>query len=130
MDIINCDSSVTDATAMNFCAPENINVDNPELGETFRIMVNYYSQHSHSGVTHPTVNIYCGGALRATLGDGAVELVNGSGYGESNDNWLVADVQFARDECGGIDCRIRPILGDADAPWVQRGPDFGPPWSF
>jgi len=130
VDIINCDSSDTDSTSSSFCSPENINVDNPGLGDTFRIMVNYYSEHSYSGITHPTVNIYCGGALRATFGEGDVELVVGSSYGSSNDNWLVADVQFFVDECGGVDCRISPILNAEEGPWVETGPAFGPPWSF
>jgi hypothetical protein len=127
VDVITCDPGVADSTSGSFCAPENINVDNPELNEPFRIMVNYYSEHSFAGITHPTINVYCGGALRATYGEGLVELVNGSSYGESNDNWLVADVEFIVDECGSVDCRVSPILRD-EAPWVQQGPDFGPPW--
>jgi hypothetical protein len=129
VDVIYCDSAQTDSTADDFCSPENINVDNPQLGDTFRIMVNYFSAHSFAGVTHPTVNIYCGGALRGTYGGDAVELRQGGGSGMA-DNWLVADVMFYVDECGGIDCRINPLLNDAEGPLVQRGPDFGPDWSF
>ena len=127
VDIISCDSSVTDATSRSFCSPENINVDNPALGETFRIMVNYYSGDYSVDVTHPTVNIYCGGGLRATFGEGDVELIDsGASMG---DNWLVADVTFMIDECGGIDCRVNPILNDEEGPWIQTGStDFGPPW--
>ena len=134
VDIISCDSTVTDATSGSFCSPENINVDNPPLGETFRIMVNYYSEHSHSGPTIPTINIYCGGAPRATLGgvdelgEPRVQLVNGSSYGANNDNWMVADVTFEVGECGGIDCRIEPIRRDDGTPWVQTGPAFTPEW--
>jgi hypothetical protein len=130
VDVIYCDSSETDSTSFDFCSPENINVDNPALGETFRIMVNYYSAHGFVGVTHPTINIYCGGALRATYGGDSVELRTGGGSGASTDNWMVADVQFYVDECGAIDCRISPLLDDEEAPLVQQGPAFGPPWSF
>lgn len=129
VDVIYCESSETDSTAYEFCSPENINVDNPVLGDTFRIMVNYYSEHSYTGDTHPTVNIYCGGALRATYGEGAVVLQHG-GASTDADNWLVADVQFMIDECGAVDCRVSPILNDEEGPWVQRGNDFGPPWTF
>jgi len=93
-------------------------------------MVNYYSDNSLFGgggvaETHSQVNIYCGGELRAAFGsDPLVTLRNGSGYGEANDNWMVADVVFFRNECGGLDCLINP-LGD-----ILRGPGFGPPWSF
>jgi hypothetical protein len=134
VDVITCNPAETDSTSFDFCSPENINVDNPPLGDTFRIMVNYYSEHSHSGRTVPTLNIYCGGALRASLGgfdevgEPRVELVNGSSYGENNDNWMVADVTFEVGECGGIDCRIEPIVRDDGTPWVQTGPAFTPDW--
>lgn len=127
VDVITCDPTVTDPTSGSFCAPENINVDNPELGSTFRVMVNYYSAHSYSGVTHPTVNIYCGGALRATLGGDSVALT-GRSTGSSNDCWLVADVEFTRDICGAVDCIVRPIARDDGSPWIQFDTSFGPPW--
>jgi len=121
VDVINCTTGDTDSTSGTFCAPENINVDNPPLGQPMRILVNYYSEHSYSGVTHASINVYCGGALRATFGP--QELINGSGYGEPNDNWHVADVRFYEGACGMLDCEIIP-LG-----LVQTGPSFGPPWS-
>jgi hypothetical protein len=71
--------------------PENINVDNPNDGQTFRPMVHYYGG---SIVTHPMVNIYCGGVLTATYG-AAPDLVpsfnSGGGFG-SGPMWRVADV--------------------------------------
>jgi len=130
VDVISCTTGDTDPNSASFCAPENINVDNPPLGVPFRIMVNYYSDNSLFGgggvaETHPQVNIYCGGELRAAFGsDPLVTLRNGSSFGADNDNWMVADVVFFRNECGGLDCLINP-LGD-----ILRGPGFGPPWSF
>ena len=125
VDVINCDPSVTDATSGSFCAPENINVDNPPQGHVFRVMVNYYSEHSHMGATHPSVNIYCGGELRASFGTrGEVTLSNGSGYGEENDNWMVADLRFYTDHCGNLTCEVNPL------DTIVRGPDFGPAWSW
>jgi hypothetical protein len=122
VDIIYCDSSVTDPTSSSFCSPENINVDNPPLGETFRIMVNFFSG---SAATHPTINIYCGGALRATLGEGVTLTRSG---GSSGQNWVTADVTFEVGECGGIDCRIEPILDEHGDPWLQDGTAFTPDW--
>jgi hypothetical protein len=119
VDVITCDSSEADATSSSFCSPENINVDNPGLGDVFRVMVHYYSDHGYSGRTEPTVNIYCGGALRATFGEGLVAFTD-------DEKWLVADVEFYVDECGAVDCAVRPILRD-EAPWIQPGEDFGPP---
>ncbi|MBI5500070.1 MAG: hypothetical protein HY907_07485 [Deltaproteobacteria bacterium] len=121
VDVISCTTGVTDPTSSGFCAPENINVDEPPLGEPMRVLVNYYSQHEWTGVTNADVNIYCGGVLRAAFGP--QELTFGGDYGRNNDNWLVADVRFYTDACGAIDCEIVPL----DV--VQRGPSFGPTWS-
>ena len=125
VDVIYCDPTETDASSGDFCAPENINIDNPIQGHVYRIMVNYYSAHGFSGVTHPVVNVYCAGELRAAFGTrGEVALRNGSGYGQENDNWLVADVRFYTDECGDVTCEVRGL------DQIIRGPDFGPPWSW
>ena len=104
-----CDSSITDPTNSHFCAPENINVDVPSIGMPYRIMVNYYNSHGYSGTTLPTVNVYCGGALRGTFGvSPTVPLVNGGDDGPPNDNWMVADVVFSQGTCG-VECTIYPI---------------------
>jgi hypothetical protein len=125
VDVIYCDPSVTDASDGSFCSPENINVDNPPPGQPFRVMVNYYSDHGYMGDTHPSVNIYCGGDLRASFGTrGEVVLRNGSGSQESNDNWMVADVRFYTDDCGSLTCEVAPLDR------VTNTADFGPPWSW
>ena len=88
-------------------------------------MVNYYSAHSWTGDTHPSINIFCGGELRASFGTmGEVVLRDSSSYGQDNDNWLVADLRFYIDECGDPTCEVMP-LGE-----VRPGPAFGPPWSW
>ncbi len=71
--------------------PENINVDAPRDGETFRIMVHYYSG---SGEAHPLVNIYCDGYRIATFGQ-APSVVTGfdrSMWDCGGATWRVADV--------------------------------------
>ncbi|HTP26284.1 MAG TPA: hypothetical protein VMK12_11560, partial [Anaeromyxobacteraceae bacterium] len=47
--------------------PENINIDDPNDGDTFRVGVHYYGNHGGDEV-HPLVNVYCGGNLLATFG--------------------------------------------------------------
>src|SRR5207237_4881716 len=74
--------------------PENINVDKPENGKTYRVMVHYFGGEV---VTHPLVNIYCGGHLLATYG-AAPDLVAGfaTGLGEAMGTmWRVVDVKPA-----------------------------------
>ncbi|MBI4917511.1 MAG: hypothetical protein HY825_16850 [Acidobacteria bacterium] len=126
VDVVSCNPAVTDPAGLFYCSPENINVDAPPLGQPMRIMVHYFSALFYAGETNVTVNVYCGGALRATFGP--QPLLNGSGLG-GNDAWMVADVQFETDECGTIDCRIAPIA-DADGnPVILRDESFGPSWS-
>jgi hypothetical protein len=128
VDVISCDPAVTDPRDGAFCAPENINIDDPPLGEPYRIWVNYYSDHGFAGETHPTVNVYCWGELRGSFGTDVpfITLTNGdettSARGHSS--WWVADVVFSLDECGRPTCRVAP-LGD-----VRDASDFGRPWSF
>lgn len=131
-----CRASVTDPNDDAFCAPENINVDNPVIGMPYRIMVNYYSDHGYSGPTYPSVNIYCGGALRGAFGlDPLVTLRNGSSFGAANDNWYVADVVFFEGTCG-LDCMVHPIgtvmrgtTDPSDRFGFSAIAPFGPPWS-
>jgi hypothetical protein len=124
VDVINCDPAVTDATSDSFCAPENINIDNPPQGDVYRILVNYYSAHGHAGVTNATVNVYCGGELRASFRThDDVVLRDGSGSGGSNDNWHVADVRITTDECGLMSCDVAALDE------IIQGVDFGAPWS-
>ena len=61
--------------------PENINIDNPTNGNSFRAAVHYYRASSTTD-EHPMVNIYCGGTLKATFGKAPDTLAGfNSGYG-------------------------------------------------
>jgi len=129
---VSCDSSVTDPQDTDFCAPENINVDVPVIGQPYRILVNDYSNSGHNGTTFNTLNIYCGGNLRGSFGrdteflDFSTE--DGAGFGgEDNASWIVADVVFFEAECG-LDCRVYPILMKVQGE-LFSGVEFGPPWS-
>ena len=127
IDVVYCAREITDPANASYCAPENINVDNPPSGEPLRIMVNYYSAHSFRSTTQALVNVYCGGSLRAAFGP--APLRNGASYGSSNDSWYVADVQFATGPCGVYDCRIVPLFTSEGDYVIETGGGFGPAWS-
>lgn len=89
--------------------PENINVDNPADGDTYRVMVHHFSDDR---LVHPLVNIYCGGALSATYGaapDRLTTFSHGGGNG-GGDMWRVADITMSVDGSGTTTgCDIAPI---------------------
>ncbi|MBX3268716.1 MAG: hypothetical protein KF729_00560 [Sandaracinaceae bacterium] len=90
--------------------PENVNVDNPRDGETFRIMVQSFT----GGLTRPVVNVYCGGRRVATFGRAPdeVRLFRGpSGNRSIGAMWRVADVTVAVDPSSGetIGCDVRQL---------------------
>jgi hypothetical protein len=124
-----CSASQTDPNANNYCSPENINVDNPILGQPYRIMAHYFAGSGGFGaapLTYTNINIYCGGALRATLGNDPAVGIN------LNETWIVADVVFSRGVCGQ-DCQIYPLgaVRPASGSGLLGGYDetFGPEWS-
>ncbi len=104
--------------------PENINVDDPADGDTFRTMVHHYGG---SVTTHPMVNFYCGGTLMATYG-AAPDLVGGftGGGGYANGPmWRVADVTVDVDPATGvtIGCDVTALHppGMPSGYWVTTG---------
>ncbi len=79
--------------------PENINIDNPNDTDGFRVMVHYYGGTVDE---HPIVNIYCGGVLKSTFGQAPNQL-SGFNTGQGNSRgqlWRVADVQAQVDMLG------------------------------
>jgi len=103
--------------------PENINVDTPQNGKTYRVMVNYFSG---TGAAQPLVNIYCGGYLKATYGQ-APDTVPGfdvSGANSTGDMWRVVDVTPV--VVGGVttDCTLTPLHapGMTSGYWVDTTP--------
>jgi hypothetical protein len=88
--------------------PENVNVDVPANAATYRVMVHYYGG---SVTTHPMVDIYCGGNLKATYGQ-SPDLVSGFTSGGSfgaGPMWRVVDVTPT--VVGGVttDCALAPL---------------------
>ncbi len=139
LDNITCDKTVTDPQNADFCAPENINIDEPPYGFWTRIGVHYYG-HCYDGDLHPTVTIYCGGAQVAQFGpagyDAPVTFPKSSCQGDDNAQnafWMVADVMAVEGECGDVQCVVQPIYSDINtkAPLISTGDyakgNFGPP---
>ncbi|MFO0756129.1 MAG: hypothetical protein U0359_06540 [Byssovorax sp.] len=115
LDNITCDSSVSDPNDSQFCAPENINVDFPPNDQWIRIGVHYYSSHGLNYDVHPTVKIFCNGALAGELGSAGyympetpVTFAPFDGSGLSNRFWVVADVAFKHDQCTDT-CIVKPV---------------------
>lgn len=78
--------------------PENINLDNPGSGDTFRVLVHRFHKTT-TFETHPVVNIYCGGTLKATYGIDP-ELLD---FKHENDSWEVVEIKwiggYSSDKC-------------------------------
>jgi hypothetical protein len=138
LDNIVCDKNATDPQSDLFCAPENVNIDEPPIGLWTRVGVHYYG-HCYSGDLHPTISIYCAGAQVAQLGPtgyNAPVTFPASGCGEddgsSNTFWLVADVMAVQGMCGEVDCVVQPLYADpgSKTPLLSTGGDakagFGP----
>lgn len=90
--------------------PENINVDNPNDGDRFRVMVHMYSG---SRLTNSVITIYCGGRPAAVYGR-APDLVrmDRSGGGCRGQTWRVADVTMRVDPgTGATSCDVEFLPG-------------------
>ncbi len=89
--------------------PENVNVDNPLDGSTYRTMVHFYGG---SQTTHPVVNIYCGGVLTGSYGTAPNEVQNfntGGGFGAGL-MWRVVDATTQVDMNGvTTGCNLTPL---------------------
>ncbi len=98
---------------------ENINLDTPQGGDRFRIMVDYYTNilaERAGGIpgpetsieTHPLVNVYCNGDLKGSYGALPGENNQVEGFDNPEQMWRVVDVFISR---GGsrIECELTPI---------------------
>ena len=93
----------------NGAIPENINVDNPNDGDTFRVLVRHFQ--SGTSNTHPVVNVYCGGTLKATYGV-EPQVTN---FNSNDDAWKVVEVKWVDDGRGfkSDTCELTPKWNDA-----------------
>jgi hypothetical protein len=99
LDNITCDKGVDDPTnILEFCAPENINLDNPQDGESFAIGVNHYGNNAGTPRAHPHVNLYCNGervlsvGYNPVTGQTAFPLLTRQGDDTHGDLWSVATI--------------------------------------
>ena len=102
---LDIDNNLVEGTGV----PENINIDNPNDRDQFRIMVQNFS----GTIARPIVNIYCGGRRMATFGAAPDTVPAYSGVPGSfgvGAMWRVADVRVTVDEDGDTtDCEVTPL---------------------
>ncbi len=98
--------------------PENINIDNPNDGDSFRIMAHKYSG---SARTNPVLSLYCGGRLRGVLGEAPDEagLTQSSG-GCQGHTWRIADAIMVVDPDTGVTDCVVDVLTGGDGGWDIR----------
>jgi hypothetical protein len=116
IDNISCSPGSTDPDSIDFCAPENINVDFPPKDQWFRVGVHYFSG-SVLGDIRPRVKIFCNGALGGELGpSGFYEPERAVAFRPIDSGtmfWLVADVIFKDGGmCGTDTCIVQPLYRD------------------
>ena len=101
---LDVDNNLSEGTGL----PENINIDVPGDGETFRIMIENFT----GGVTHPLVNIYCGGRREATFGappDEVPDFTGTNGWEGVGAMWRVADVTTHVAADGTVTCEAEGL---------------------
>jgi hypothetical protein len=97
-DNITCDKTVVDPTnTVEFCAPENVNLDNPGDGQSFVVGVNHYANHGGTSNAHPHVNLYCNGERVLSVGINPLTgqtfpLLTNGGQDTTGDLWTVGTV--------------------------------------
>jgi hypothetical protein len=97
-DNITCDKGVDDPTNTgSFCAPENINIDNPNDGDKFVVGVNHYANHGGTSQARPHVNLYCNGERVLSVGYNPVTgqtmpLLQTPGDDQTGDLWTVGTI--------------------------------------
>ena len=99
--------------------PENINVDHPRDGQTFRVMV----QNFTGTIARPVVNVYCAGARVATYGlapDEVPDFEGDSGAFDIGAMWRVADITMRVGSDGEtVGCDVAAV----HPPGTSRGYD-------
>lgn len=102
--------------------PENINVDAPGDGETFRVMV----QNWTGSTARPVVNVYCAGRRVATYGaapDTVPSFMGLDGSISVGAMWRVVDVTTHLGSDGTLSCTLEPLHppGAASGYYVTTG---------
>ena len=100
---------------------ENLYLDNPNEGDTFRVLVNYFSSSSSflsSNVAHPVVNVYCGGIRKATFGgspsdDGNSFIYDTNDFNSKDDSWKAVEIKWVGDYASDS-CELTQICPNGD----------------
>jgi hypothetical protein len=80
--------------------PENINVDSPVVGASYRVGIHYYDDDICNCATNVTVRIYCGDIATTPVATYTRNLTNGGGGSTANDFWRVANIVWnGADSC-------------------------------
>lgn len=105
---LDIDNNLSEGTGL----PENINIDRPRDGETFRVMV-----HNFTGrIARPLVNVYCGGRRVATYGEAPdiVPRFTGDTNPRVGAMWRVADITTRVDARGETRCDVAGLRAPGD----------------
>lgn len=97
-DNIACNRTISDPTNLDFCGPENINLDNPANGDTFVIGVTHYQNRGGGPEAKPHVNVYCNGRRVLSVGYNPATgqqwpLLRTPGADDNGDFWTAALVK-------------------------------------
>ncbi|MFH2006370.1 MAG: hypothetical protein ABI333_07280 [bacterium] len=97
--------------------PENINIDEPVVGNAYRVGVHYFNDDGY-GPASIHVKIYCGTiSINPVWEYGPKILTGGSGSSWDNDFWKVATVTW-----NGFTCNVTPINQVVTANQAQSSP--------
>jgi hypothetical protein len=102
--------------------PENINIDSPVMGNTYRVGVHYYEPWSlgSPGPTSVTVRIYCGDISVTPVATytRTLRVDSAAANDPQNDFWRVADVRWT----GADMCSVTPIDNVVQRSAAQTAP--------
>ncbi|MBX7102206.1 MAG: hypothetical protein K1X89_31105, partial [Myxococcaceae bacterium] len=106
-DNVSCDRAQADPTAIDFCGPENINLDNPKDLDAFVVGVNHYGNNAGTAKARPHVNLYCNGARVLSVGYNPVTssvfpALTKPGADSGGDWWTVATIKAHVDAQGAL----------------------------
>jgi hypothetical protein len=108
------DNPCLDRDDTDGAGPENVNLDIPKPGRTYKVAVHYWDDHGY-GVSYPRVKIYCYGQLAYDVDLYAMQIGM-----FTCDLWEVATIHWP-------DCRITSIQAPQGGPKIvhrYQNPDF------
>ncbi len=140
-DNYSCDVTVANpiggsAIDGEFCGPENINIDNPNDGDTFVVGAHHFKNHGGTSDVKPHLNLYCNGlrvlsaGYNPLTGQTSFPLLKTDGNEAGGDFWTAATIK-AHVEGGQLTrCDVIPVVAHhadptRDGPAAQPAPNDG-----